>query len=124
MEKQLLGRFPNTYAFTKRLCEALIVREWQLRNGTTKEQQQQQTSLLGDDLSPFHFPICFLRPSIIGCAYKHPKRGWIDNINATGGMLLLCRLQLLLSLLFLALFLSPSLSIAFDLAAEGLELRV
>ncbi|XP_026193758.1 putative fatty acyl-CoA reductase CG8306 [Cyclospora cayetanensis] len=32
MEKQLLGRFPNTYAFTKRLCEALITREWQLRN--------------------------------------------------------------------------------------------
>lgn len=91
MEKQLLGRFPNTYAFTKRLCEDLIAREWQLRNGSSSLQHEQQHhGVLTGELTPFHFPICILRPSIIGCAYKHPKRGWIDNVNATGGMLLLC----------------------------------
>ncbi|KAL8272083.1 hypothetical protein Esti_004018 [Eimeria stiedai] len=98
LEKQLLGRFPNTYAFTKRLCEALIAREWQLRNGegaATATEQQQQRSLLRADMRPLHFPICILRPSIIGCAYKHPKRGWVDNVNATGGMLLLCALGIL-----------------------------
>ncbi|KAL8450991.1 hypothetical protein Emed_002201 [Eimeria media] len=98
LEKQLLGRFPNTYAFTKRLCEALIAREWQLRNGdaaAAATQQQQQRSLLRADMRPLHFPICILRPSIIGCAYKYPKRGWVDNVNATGGMLLLCALGIL-----------------------------
>ncbi|KAL8432915.1 hypothetical protein Efla_006716 [Eimeria flavescens] len=98
LEKQLLGRFPNTYAFTKRLGEALIAREWQLRNGpgaAAATQQQQQRSLLSANMRPLHFPICILRPSIIGCAYKHPKRGWIDNVNATGGMLLLCALGIL-----------------------------
>ncbi|OEH76515.1 NAD-binding domain 4 domain-containing protein [Cyclospora cayetanensis] len=97
MEKQLLGRFPNTYAFTKRLCEALITREWQLRNDEPHHGQpiKQQRSVLGGDSEPFRFPICILRPSIIGCAYKHPKRGWVDNVNATGGMLLLCALGIL-----------------------------
>ncbi|PHJ23709.1 acyltransferase domain-containing protein [Cystoisospora suis] len=81
LEKQLLGRFPNTYTFTKRLSEALLIRDWE------KALLQPESSI--------HFPLCMLRPSIVGAAYKHPRRGWIDNLNATGGMFLLSALGVL-----------------------------
>ncbi|CBZ52355.1 hypothetical protein NCLIV_021430 [Neospora caninum Liverpool] len=82
LEKQLLGRFPNTYTFTKRLSEALLIRDW-------------EKALLQPERSEVKFPLCMLRPSIVGASYKHPRRGWIDNLNATGGMFLLCALGVL-----------------------------
>ncbi|PFH34535.1 hypothetical protein BESB_065680 [Besnoitia besnoiti] len=82
LEKQLLGRFPNTYTFTKRLSEALLIRDW-------------EKALIHPEKSEVKFPLCMLRPSIVGAAYKHPRRGWIDNLNATGGMFLLCALGVL-----------------------------
>ncbi|EPR61700.1 NAD-binding domain 4 domain-containing protein [Toxoplasma gondii RUB] len=82
LEKQLLGRFPNTYTFTKRLSEALLIRDW-------------EKALLHPEQSEVKFPLCMLRPSIVGAAYQHPRRGWIDNLNATGGMFLLCALGVL-----------------------------
>ncbi|KAG5503507.1 hypothetical protein JKF63_05646 [Porcisia hertigi] len=56
--------FPNTYTFTKCICEQLIYKY--------KES----------------VPIVIVRPSIIGCSYSEPFPGWVDALTAAGGMLL------------------------------------
>ena len=56
--KQLLGAYPNTYTYTKSLCEKLLKR----RKG---------------DL-----PVCLIRPAIINTSYSQPFPGWLDSIAA------------------------------------------
>ena len=56
--KEILGNYPNTYTFTKALCERLIKR----RRG---------------DL-----PMTIVRPAIINTSYLEPFPGWLDSIAA------------------------------------------
>lgn len=63
IEKQtprILGKYPNTYTFTKHLTEQLLLIE-------------------ASDL-----PICIVRPTIIGGSWKEPYPGWIDSVSAAG----------------------------------------
>lgn len=55
---EILGNYPNTYTFTKALCERIMKR----RRG---------------DL-----PITIIRPSIINTSYLEPFPGWLDSIAA------------------------------------------
>ena len=66
IEKQtpaILGEFPNTYTYTKSMSERLLAKH------------------RGD------LPTFIIRPSIVGCSYKEPYPGWVDNISAAGAML-------------------------------------
>lgn len=65
IEKQtpsILGEFPNTYTFTKSMGERMLRKH------------------RGD------LPTFIIRPSIVGCSYKEPYPGWVDNISAAGAM--------------------------------------
>ncbi|XP_030573576.1 fatty acyl-CoA reductase wat-like [Drosophila novamexicana] len=64
MTPALLGRFPNTYTYTKALAEQLVQTE------------------AGD------LPLCIFRPGIIIGSYKEPVSGWIDNIYGPIAILL------------------------------------
>jgi len=68
---QLLGRYPNTYTFTKSICEKILEK----RKGDT--------------------PLTILRPSIIGSSFKDPVPGWIDTISAAGALYFLGGLGIL-----------------------------
>ncbi|XP_017041065.1 fatty acyl-CoA reductase wat isoform X2 [Drosophila ficusphila] len=56
MTPALLGKYPNTYTYTKALAEQLV--------------QQESGDL----------PICIFRPGVIIASYKEPMSGWIDNL--------------------------------------------
>ncbi|SPP80450.1 blast:Putative fatty acyl-CoA reductase CG5065 [Drosophila guanche] len=57
MSPALLGRYPNTYTYTKALAEDVILRE------------------------AVGLPVCIFRPAIIVPTYKEPVLGWCDNMN-------------------------------------------
>ncbi|XP_057376134.1 putative fatty acyl-CoA reductase CG5065 [Daphnia carinata] len=61
MSKQLLGNYPNTYAYTKALAEQLLKE----RCGS--------------------IPMVIIRPSIVTAAQSEPYPGWIDNTNGASG---------------------------------------
>lgn len=61
---RILGNFPNTYAFTKCLSEALVV-----------EQMAEM-------------PAVIMRPSIVIPIRYEPIPGWTDNINGPTGLLI------------------------------------
>ncbi|CAH0548830.1 unnamed protein product [Brassicogethes aeneus] len=61
---QILGDYPNSYAFTKALSEGLV-----------SEQMDK-------------IPILLLRPSIVIPVWKEPIPGWTDNINGPTGLLI------------------------------------
>ncbi|KAH8247772.1 hypothetical protein KR038_009656 [Drosophila bunnanda] len=63
MTPVLLGKFPNTYTYTKALAEQLLQNE------------------AGD------LPLCTFRPGAIISTYKEPVAGWIDNLYGPIGML-------------------------------------
>jgi fatty acyl-CoA reductase len=65
-QKNLLGPFPNTYIFTKRMCEHL------LHSRNTKG-----------------VPLSIVRPSIIGASLEEPFPGWTDSITLVGGIYLI-----------------------------------
>lgn len=67
----MLGSYPNTYTFTKSICERIL----QKRKGNT--------------------PLTILRPSIIGSSFKDPFPGWIDTISAAGALYFLGGLGIL-----------------------------
>ncbi|KAH8391498.1 hypothetical protein KR215_001969 [Drosophila sulfurigaster] len=56
MASTLMGKFPNTYTYTKALAEQVI----QTESG--------------------ELPVCIFRPGSIVATYKEPMSGWIDNI--------------------------------------------
>nr|XP_012220659.1 PREDICTED: putative fatty acyl-CoA reductase CG5065 [Linepithema humile] len=64
MTDKILGKLPNTYAFTKALSEGLV------------------------EESMSHIPSIILRPSIIIPIWKEPIPGWTDNINGPTGLLI------------------------------------
>lgn len=61
---KILGKYPNTYTYTKALCERIM----QKRRG---------------DL-----PMCIIRPAIINTSYSEPFPGWLDSIAAAAAMFL------------------------------------
>jgi hypothetical protein len=61
---KILGPYPNTYTFTKALCEKIMKR----RKG---------------DL-----PLCIVRPAIINTSYNEPSPGWLDSIAAAAALFL------------------------------------
>jgi glycerone phosphate O-acyltransferase/fatty acyl-CoA reductase len=61
---EILGKFPNTYTFTKCLTEHLLVK-------------------LKDNV-----PLVILRPTIIGGAWLEPFPGWVDSVSAAGAFYL------------------------------------
>lgn len=63
--QNILGRYPNTYTFTKSLVERII----------NKEKGK--------------YCVTILRPSIIGSAWKEPLIGWVDTVSAAGALYLL-----------------------------------
>lgn len=74
IEKQtpeIIGKFPNTYTFTKNLSEKLIRKN----RGDT--------------------PTVILRPSIIGAGYTEPLTGWTDALSAAGAIYLLSLIGLM-----------------------------
>lgn len=60
----MLGKLPNTYAFTKALSEGIVVKTFK-------------------DL-----PSMIIRPSIVIPIFKDPLPGWTDNINGPTGLLI------------------------------------
>ncbi|KMQ92013.1 fatty acyl-reductase [Lasius niger] len=64
MTDKILGKLPNTYAFTKALSEGLI-----------------------EESMP-HIPSIILRPSVVIPVWKDPLPGWTDNINGPTGLLI------------------------------------
>ncbi|KAF7404776.1 hypothetical protein HZH66_003682 [Vespula vulgaris] len=61
---KILGKIPNTYAFTKALSEGII-----------------------EEAMP-HIPVVLLRPSVVVPIWKEPLPGWTDNINGPTGLLI------------------------------------
>src|SRR5690554_5142384 len=59
---ELIGRYPNTYSFTKAVGEQLVLAE----RG--------------------NLPICFLRPSIVTSALQEPLPGWVDVMLGPAGL--------------------------------------
>ena len=57
-QKDIIGRFPNTYTYTKNIGEKLL--------------KKHRGSL----------PLVIIRPSMIGAAFKEPFPGWVDSISA------------------------------------------
>ena len=56
--KKILGKYPNTYTYTKSLCERLLKK----RQGSV--------------------PLCIVRPAIINTSIAEPYPGWIDSVAA------------------------------------------
>lgn len=70
-EKEIIGRYPNTYTFTKALTERMLKK----RRGDLK--------------------ICIVRPSIVISALDEPLLGWTETISALGGVLFAAMLGLI-----------------------------
>ncbi|CAH2056210.1 unnamed protein product, partial [Iphiclides podalirius] len=60
----LLGKYPNTYCFTKAIAEE-AVRKY------------------GEGM-----PICIVRPSIVVSTYEEPVRGWTDSVYGPTGLVI------------------------------------
>ena len=60
--KRILGIFPNTYTYTKNLCERLMKR----RRGSV--------------------PLTIVRPAIITTSYEEPFPGWTDSLAAAAAL--------------------------------------
>lgn len=77
LEKKILEVHPNTYTFTKKLAEQIILDK-------------------GKGL-----PIAIVRPSIIGAAEKEPVPGWVDNAFGMTGIYVKKQKKMLITLLTL-----------------------
>ncbi|ELR24552.1 NADbinding domain 4 domain containing protein [Acanthamoeba castellanii str. Neff] len=64
--KKLLGRYPNTYTFTKSLAEHMFLK----KRG--------------------NLPLAICRPAIINAVNRDPVPGWIDTLAAAGGLYAAC----------------------------------
>jgi nucleoside-diphosphate-sugar epimerase len=71
-EKNIIGSFPNTYTFTKRMAENLLF----------------ESNKRG-------IPLSIIRPSIIGASLEEPFPGWTDSITLSGGIYLIAGLGIL-----------------------------
>lgn len=62
-EKEIIGKYPNTYTFTKSLTERVLKK----RHGNIK--------------------VVIVRPSIVIGAYEDPFIGWCESLSAMGGIM-------------------------------------
>eukprot|EP00825_Cyclidium_porcatum_P051600 TRINITY_DN9551_c0_g1_i2.p1 TRINITY_DN9551_c0_g1~~TRINITY_DN9551_c0_g1_i2.p1 ORF type:complete len:280 (-),score=44.03 TRINITY_DN9551_c0_g1_i2:217-1056(-) len=62
---QILGKFENTYVYSKNYCERILQKN-----------------------RPKGFTLTIVRPSIIGCAYKDPFPGWTETVTASNAFFL------------------------------------
>jgi len=60
----LIGNYPNTYTYTKAITERILEK----RKG--------------------NIPLSYVRPTIIGAAWKEPVAGWIDSVSAIAAVIL------------------------------------
>lgn len=67
----IIGNYPNTYTYSKNIGERMLLR------------------YRGD------VPMCIVRPTIVGAAWRDPFPGWIDSIAAAGAFFLAAGLGLL-----------------------------
>ncbi|XP_068986787.1 putative fatty acyl-CoA reductase CG5065 [Bombus flavifrons] len=65
LEKKILKTYPNTYTFSKNLAEQIVASKCK-------------------DL-----PVAIVRPSVIGASLEEPCPGWLENISAITGIVLL-----------------------------------
>lgn len=70
--KDFLGKFPNTYTFTKHLAEDIVYQEW------VKYQHDGQ-----------RFPTAIIRPGVVCPSLREPISGWIDSLNGISGGVLM-----------------------------------
>jgi hypothetical protein len=70
--KSIIGNFPNTYTFSKRMAEHLLV-------GRNSKK----------------IPLLIVRPSIVGASLEEPFPGWTDSITLAGGIYLIAGLGIL-----------------------------
>ncbi|XP_073965347.1 fatty acyl-CoA reductase wat-like isoform X2 [Choristoneura fumiferana] len=61
---KLLGKYPNTYCFTKAVAEEAVRK-------------------FGEGM-----PICIVRPSIVVSTYEEPVRGWTDSMYGPAGLMI------------------------------------
>ena len=61
-EKEIIGKYPNTYTFTKALTERVLKK----KHGNVR--------------------ISIVRPSIVISAYEEPMIGWCESLSAMGGL--------------------------------------
>lgn len=66
LAKNLLGKHPNTYTFTKAMAEYIV-----MEHSST-------------------IPAAVVRPSIITAAWKEPTPGWVDNVSGITGIFMEC----------------------------------
>ena len=64
-ETKIVGKFPNTYTFTKNLGEKTLIK------------------------NKGHLNFCLWRPSIIASSVAEPMPGWTDSLSAAGGLSIL-----------------------------------
>lgn len=62
--KEILGDYPNTYTFTKALCERMLLKH----SG--------------------QMPLVILRPAVINTSYQEPMEGWVDSPAAASALYL------------------------------------
>ncbi len=67
-----MGKYPNTYVYTKNLAEQILKKE-----------------------KPSNMTLTIVRPSIVGSSYSYPVPGWVDNISASGAIFLFAGLGVL-----------------------------
>lgn len=65
-EKQIIGKYPNTYTFSKSMAERVLKKKH----------------------GKLHVSI--VRPSIIIASYQEPIQGWTDTLAAGGGITFAC----------------------------------
>jgi alcohol-forming fatty acyl-CoA reductase len=70
--KTILGNFPNTYTFTKRMAEHMLA-----------------------ERNKKNIPLLIVRPSIVGASLEEPFPGWTDSITLAGGIYLVAGLGIL-----------------------------
>jgi nucleoside-diphosphate-sugar epimerase len=70
-EKEIIGKYPNTYTFTKALTERVLKK----RHGDVK--------------------ITIVRPSIVISTAVEPFLGWTETISALGGLLFAVQMGLI-----------------------------
>jgi hypothetical protein len=58
--KEIIGKFPNTYTFTKSLTERMLLNRY--KPGTT---------------------LTIMRPTIVGSSFRDPVPGWIDSMTGS-----------------------------------------
>jgi len=90
MTDKILGKLPNTYAFTKALSESIV--EESMQHIPSIIMRYRWKDLLQIcryyNVEYLHYAISSVRPSVIIPIWKEPLPGWTDNVNGPTGLLI------------------------------------